>query len=172
MSEKNLSDLRFPRTNIAGITEDPHDPTRAILELKGDRGGVRMRVSVPFSDLKACSDLGDGAVQDTSCPDDSAEVRRTSAETLVASVLDGAEFADVLRAVVYRFNPVHIQSAQAKAVARYLGKDEETVRRWLHEITTPKARDVWPLFFVVILAELPVATQKHVIKVLMGLADD
>lgn len=98
--------------------------------------------------------------------------RRKSAEMLVSGVLEDAEFIDVLRAVAFRFKPVHIQSAQTKAAARFLGKDEETVRRWLHDITSPKAKDVWPLFFVVILAELPVDTQRHVVEVLMGLADE
>ena len=111
-------------------------------------------------------------VERSSCPMDSADDRRKSAEMLVAGVLEDAEFGDVLRAVAYRFKPTHVQAKVQKAVGIFLGKDDETVRRWLHEVTTPKAKDVWPLFFVVILAELPIAQQKQIVEVLMGLADE
>jgi len=106
------------------------------------------------------------------CSNDSEEARRSSAENLVGSVLNDAEFLDVLQAVLFRFRPVRIQSQQCKAAARFLGVNEETVRRWLNETTTPKAKDVWPIFFVVLLAELPVDTQKEIMAVLMGLTDE
>lgn len=108
----------------------------------------------------------------SSCASDTPERRRKSAEKLISGVLEDADFIDVLRAVAFRFKPVHIQSAQTKTIARFLGKDEETIRRWLHDVTRPKAKDVWPLFFVVILSELPIETQRHVVEVLMGLADE
>lgn len=90
----------------------------------------------------------------------------------MGDVLGDVEFADVLRAAVFQFKPVHNQSAQCHAVARYLGKDDETVRRWLHEITTPKAKDVWPLFFVAILQNLPIDMQRGVMSAIMVMSDD
>lgn len=109
---------------------------------------------------------------DPSCDVDSASARRSSAEKLVAGVLDDVEFADVLRATLYNFTPVHNQSQQCKAVSRFLGKDEETVRRWAHEITSPKAKDVWPLFFVVLLQSLPIETQQMVMGAMLGQTDE
>ncbi|KPU83861.1 hypothetical protein JI58_05140 [Marinosulfonomonas sp. PRT-SC04] len=90
----------------------------------------------------------------------------------MAGVLDDVEFADILRATLFSFTPVHNQSQQCKAVSRFLGKDEETVRRWAHEITSPKAKDVWPLFFVVLLQSLPIKTQRMVMAALLGQSDE
>ena len=111
-------------------------------------------------------------IRSVSCPEDSPEARRSSAEKLVAGVLDDVEFADVLRATLFNFTPVHNQSQQCKAVSRFLGKDEETVRRWAHEITSPKAKDVWPLFFVVLLQSLPIETQQMVMAAMLGQLDE
>lgn len=93
---------------------------------------------------------------------------RKSAENLVAGILDGTTFEDVLRAMIFEFHPVHNQHQQCQAVAEFSGKDKETVRRWLHGVTSPSARDFWPIAFVAILQKLPVEVQREVMAAIVG----
>lgn len=95
---------------------------------------------------------------------------RISARELVRGVLSGVEFHDFLKAVVRNFGSTHIQNQQCLEAAHFLGVDVETVRRWVHGMTTPKARDFWPLAFVVILQNLPVPAQQQLMATVAGMA--
>lgn len=93
---------------------------------------------------------------------------RKSAESLVADILDDFEFEDVLRAMIFEFHPVHNQHQQCQAIAKFTGKDKETVRRWMHGLTSPSARDFWPIAFVAILQKLPVEVQREIMTTVVG----
>lgn len=103
---------------------------------------------------------------------DTPELRRKSAETLVAGTLSAVEFEDFVRATLFGFTPVHNQHRQCAAAAHFVGVDTETVRRWSHGITTPKARDFWPLALVTILQSLPVETQHQVMQSITGMVGE
>lgn len=103
---------------------------------------------------------------------DSAEERRKSAEQLVGGILSAVEFEDFVRATLFAFTPIHNQNRQCTAAAHFVGVDTETVRRWAHGITTPKARDFWPLGIVAILQHLPVETQQQVMATITGMVGD
>ena len=87
----------------------------------------------------------------------------------MAGVLSEVEFEDFVRVVVSAFGATHIQHQQCLEAAHFVGKDSETIRRWLNGVTTPKARDFWPLAFVVMLQLLPVATQHQVMGAITGM---
>lgn len=99
---------------------------------------------------------------------DSREARRKSAEKFVTSILSEVECVDFLRILFFKFTGTHIQSRQCQAVAHFLGVDAETVRRWLHGITTPKFRDVWPVVAVVLFQEQPIAQQRETVCSIFG----
>lgn len=94
--------------------------------------------------------------------DDTTENRRISSRSLVADILATVEFSEFQNGVFSQFADTHVQNRKCMMVGNFVGKDVETARRWLHGITTPKARDFWPIALVCIMQNLPIATQRQV----------
>lgn len=103
---------------------------------------------------------------------DNPEECRKSAEQLVRGILSAVEFEDFVRATLFAFTPIHNQNRQCTAAAHFVGVDTETVRRWAHGITTPKARDFWPLGMVAILQHLPIEAQQQVMQAITGMVGE
>ena len=97
--------------------------------------------------------------------------KRRTAEKLVSETLSAVEFEDFVRATLFAFTPVHNQHRQCTAAAHFVGVDVETVR-WSHGITTPKAKDFWPLALVSILQHLPSETQREVMAAVTGMVGE
>ncbi len=95
---------------------------------------------------------------------------RKSAENHVQAILEDAEFLDVFRSVVFAYTGTHVRHQQCQAVARVTGKNVETVNRWLDGATSPKAADVWPIFFVVIMQGMGASAQQELVGSIMGAA--
>ena len=94
--------------------------------------------------------------------DDTTEGRRISARSLVGDILATVEFSEFQNGVFDRFAPAISQNRQCMNVGHFVGKDVETARRWRQGITTPKARDFWPVALACIMQNLPISTQKQI----------
>lgn len=106
--------------------------------------------------------------ESTSC-DDTPEARRKAAQNFASELRDMVEFEDFVRSVLFQFTPIHNQNRQCLAAAHFVGVDVETVRRWSHGMTSPKAKDFWPLAITAILQGLPIETQQEVMQSITGM---
>ncbi|WP_103173741.1 hypothetical protein [Paracoccus sp. SY] len=102
--------------------------------------------------------------------DDTPEARRKSSRALVSGVLADVEFEDFLKAVIWHFSPALTQNAKCMEAGHFVGVDVATVHRWIKGITTPKARDFWPLAFAVILQNMTVQAQQQLMATVAGMA--
>lgn len=93
---------------------------------------------------------------------------RKSAENHVRAILDDAEFLDVFRSVVFTYTGTHVRHQQCQQIARVTGKNVDTVNRWLDGVTSPKAADVWPIFFVVIMQSMSASAQEELRSSILG----
>ena len=94
--------------------------------------------------------------------EDSAEAPRISAGKLVSAILDEVEFEDFVRAALFEVSGSHVQEHQKRAASRLTGVHGETVARWISGVTTPKARDFWPVAMTALLSRFDAETQEAI----------
>jgi len=84
---------------------------------------------------------------------------RISAGKLIGAILEEVEFEDFVRAALYEVSDSHVQEHQKRAASRLTGVHVETVARWISGMTTPKARDFWPVAMTALLSRFDAETQ-------------
>ena len=93
------------------------------------------------------------------CDNDCTKPDRISAGKLVSAILDEVEFEDFVRAALFDLSGSHVQEHQKRAASRLTGVHGETVARWISGMTTPKARDFWPVAMTALLSRFDAETQ-------------